>query len=162
MAEKYFAELEGRWRQSRKTGPESMFSVPPELQRPKALRGPDLARELVRLVVLTGDVRFEDAFLALVQHRIIDRNYNFLPWDWPAGRQGKKELNLVICAGIHELRSLCPSLRRACAELAAFMGWEAATFEGAVKDLELRYRRHLKTAKLEKSCRSIIPTTADN
>ena len=57
MAEKYFAELERMWQQKRKTGPalQALFMspVPPDLRRPKALRGPDLVQELVRLAVMT-------------------------------------------------------------------------------------------------------------
>ena len=79
MAEKYFAELERMWRQKQKTGPalQALFCVPlpPGLQRPKALRGPDLVQELVRLAVMTEDMRFRDAFLALVEHRIVDRKH---------------------------------------------------------------------------------------
>jgi hypothetical protein len=194
MAEKYFAELERMWRQKQKTGPalQALFCVPlpPGLQRPKALRGPDLVQELVRLALMTEDVRFGDALLALVEHRIVGRNYNFLPWEPKWRRRGKDKLGLLMCTAIHNLKSRCRwSLRRTCAELAARTRWKAQSFAAAVKDLELLYREHprwhfdlpenmtlaefeavvekvcstdVPTLKLEKSCRTSIPTTADN
>ena len=168
MAEKYFAELERMWQQKRKTGPalQALFSlpVPPDLRRPKSLRGADLVQELVRLAVLTGDTRFQDAFFALVEHRIVDRKFNFLPWQPPYRREGKEKLDLLMCAAIHALKFPWGSLRRACAELAARTRWEATSFAAAVKDLELLYRRcpHFDRDELEKSCRTSIPTTADD
>ena len=168
MAEKYFAELERMWQQNRETGPalQTLFSlpIPPDLRRPKALRGPDLVQELVRLAVMTEDMRFRDAFVALVEHRIVDRKFNFLPWEPQYRRQGKEKLDLLMCACIHALKFPCRSLRRACAELAARTRWEATSFAAAVKDLELLYRRcrHFDPDELEKSCRTSIPTTADD
>jgi hypothetical protein len=193
MAEKYFAELERMWRQKRETGPalQALFSVPipPNLRRSKALRGRDLVQELVRLALMTEDTRFGDAFLALVEHRIVDRNYNFLPWEPKWRRQGEDKLELLMCAAIHNLKSRCRlSLRRACAELAARTRWKAQSFAAAIKDLELLYRKHPRwhfdlpenmtlaafaavvekacsthfpTTELEQPCRTSIPTTAD-
>jgi len=147
MAEKYFAELKRLWGQKRKTNPagRGLFSVPlpPKLRRPKALRGPDLVKELVRLWLHTEDTRFKDAVFALIEHGIVDGEFNFLPWDPPWRRQGKDMLELLMCATIHNLKSCYRlSLRRVCAELAAHTGWKAQSFAAAVKDLELLYRKH--------------------
>jgi hypothetical protein len=165
MGEKYFAELERIWQQNRGSQVRKCFDL--EFfgcPRPKALRGPDLVQELVRLAALTEDTRFKDAIFALVEHRIIDGKFNFLPWEPRHLRQGREKLELVMWAGIHDLKSRCgTSLRRACAELAARTGWPAMSFAAAVKDLELLYRRrHLHPGGLEKSRRTSIPTTADN
>jgi hypothetical protein len=165
MGEKYFAELERIWQQNRGSQVRKCFDFEDfGCPRPKALRGPDLVQELVRLAALTEDTRFKDAIFALVEHRIIDGKFNFLPWEPRDLRQAKEKLELVMWAGIHDLQLQCgTSLRRACAELAARSGWPGMSFAAAVKDLELLYRRrHLDPGELEKSCLTSIPTTADN
>jgi hypothetical protein len=165
MAEKYFAELERMWQQNRGSVVQKYFDFKPgPFPRAKALRGPDFVRELVRLAALTNDVRFRDAFFALVEHRIVDRKFNFLPWEPQHLRQGREKLDLLMRTDIHDLKSRYGlSLRRVCAELAARTGWPATSFAAAVKDLESLYRRrHLDLGGLEKSCRTSIPTTADN
>ena len=40
------------------------------------------------------------------------------------------------------MKSRGASLRRACAEFAAHMGWPAASFAAATKQLEILYRQH--------------------
>jgi hypothetical protein len=189
MAEKYFAELERVWQQNRGSGLQKYFDIDFEfgLRRAKALRGPDLARELIRLASMTDDMRFKDALFALIEHGIVDRKFNFLPWEPRWWRQGRQKLELVMYAAIHDLQSRCgSSLRRASALLAAYTGWPATSFAAAIKDLELLYRKHPRwhcdlpekmtsaefvalvekvygtAAELEKSCRTSIPTTADN
>jgi hypothetical protein len=159
MAEKYFAELERMWQQNRGPVRQRYFDLV-GLPRAKALRGPDLVGELVRLAVLTKDTRFQDAAIALAEQRIIDRKFNFLPWEPRWRRQGKGELELIAVAAIHDLKPRCGSLRRVCAEFAARTGWPATSFVAAVKDLELLYRR--RSGGLEKSCCTSIPTTAAN
>jgi len=188
MAEKYFAELEGMWQQNRDSGLQEYFDFEPgPFPRPKALRGSDLVRELVRLAVLTKDTRFRDAFFALVEHGIIDRKFNFLPWKPQHLRRGRLRLELSMWANIYNLKSRYRlPLRRVCAELAARTGWPGTSFAAAVKDLELLYRRwhfdlpknmtpaafaavvekacsiDFPTTELEKSCCTSIPTTAAN
>ena len=69
MAEKYFAKLERQWEQKRKTTGGStlqrLFGFPlgPEFERAKSLRGPDFAKELGRLAVLTKDRASKMLFL---------------------------------------------------------------------------------------------------
>jgi hypothetical protein len=153
MAEKYFAELERVWQQNRGSSVQKYFEFESGLfPRPKALRGPVLVRELIRLTALTDDMRFQDAAFALAEHRIIDGNFNFLPRKPRRFRQGKEKLKSHMWAGIHELKLRYGlSLRRACAELAAHTGWPATSFAAAVKDLELLYRcRHLDPSELGK------------
>jgi hypothetical protein len=147
MAKKYLAELEQLWQQNRK-GADSLFNRiktfprSPRLRRSKALRGSDLVRELARLAALTRDVRFQDALFALAEHRITDRNHNFLPWQVPEITQLQKKWERFMCASIHALKAQGASLRRACAEMAAVTGWEATSFAAATKHLELLYRQH--------------------
>ena len=86
MAEKYFAELERQWEQKSKTRTRMqrmLNPLGPELERAKSLRGPDFVKELTRLAVMTKDERFQDAVFALLEHGIIDGNFNFLPWEGP-------------------------------------------------------------------------------
>jgi len=143
----YLAELEQLWQQNRNrpSALKALLRPPPNLpSRLKALRGRDFALELSRLSAMTGDARFKDALLALAQHRIIDRNFNFLPWEMPFVTEGREKVELLMCASIHLLRShpgTGGSLRRACAEFAAREGWPATSFAAAMKDVELRYRR---------------------
>jgi hypothetical protein len=144
MAKKYFAELERIWQQNRGSQVQKYFDL--EFfgrPRPKALRGPDLVHEFIRLAALTEDTRFQDAIFALIEHRIVDRNYNFLPWEPRWRRQGKDKIELLTIAAIHDLQLRCrSSLRRACAVLAAHTGWPAQSFAAAIKHLELLYRQH--------------------
>jgi hypothetical protein len=150
MVEKYFAKLERVWEQNRKTTVGStlqrLYGVPlgPELRRAKSLRGADFAKELFRLSVLTKDARFEDALFALLDHgviNIIDGKFNFLPWEGPALAKIRKETELTAFVFIYWLTSRGALLRRACAQLAALLGWPAASFAAAIKDLELIFRR---------------------
>jgi len=154
MAKKYFAKLKRIWEQKRKTKPLKpilKFPFGRNLQRPKALRGPDLVQELARLAALTWDARFTDAVFALIHHRIVDEKFNFLPWAPRLLVQENEKLELMMCGSIHALKSRCRlSLRRACAEFAARTGWEAASFAAATKDLELLYRRHFDVPKTRK------------
>jgi hypothetical protein len=148
MAEKYLAELERLWQRNRnnRNNPlPTIFNYPimPELKRAKALRGPDLVLELRRLSVLTGDKRFIDAALALIEHRVVGRGFKFLPWDEPYIAQGKAKFEQYAYIDIQMLRvEFGNSLRRACALYAAHIGWPAATFMAARKHLELLYRQH--------------------
>jgi len=162
---KYLAELERLWRQNRKGEFAQLFEFPPDakLQRPKTLRGPDLVNELLRLRAITKDKRFEDAIRALIEHRIVGRNFNFTRLDLLSDER----IERGACAAIHQVKSLSRmSLRRACADLAAHLGWPATSFAAATKHLELLYRLHPEwrgtIVELEKSCSTKIPTTADN
>ena len=177
MAEKYFAELEGLWRQNKKTSPMRGYLKPPYpsrfqrlFQRPKLLRGPDLVRELLRLRAMTGDRRFKDALVALGEHHIVDAKFNFLPWEMPFLAQERADFERETCETVHVLKTRHgASLRNACAVVAALLGWPATSFAAAIKDAELIYRRHLAKdgpqlprTKLEKSCSTTIPTTANS
>jgi hypothetical protein len=142
MAEKYFAELERQWEQMPKTWMQRLLNpFGPEWERAKSLRGPDFVKELNRLAALTEDKRFRDAVVALVEHRIIDRKFNFLRWEVPAVVEIRKRVELKVFVLIYWLISRGASLRRACAVLAVRWGWPAASFAAAIKDLELIYRR---------------------
>src|SRR5262245_22599608 len=141
----YLAKLERIWQRNRNNSLRVIFDFPtnPELERAKALRGPDLVQELKRLAVLTEDIRFRDALLALIEHRIVGRDFNFLPWDEPHIARGKDKIERNACIHIERLRvEYGNSLRRACALVAAHTGWPAATFMAASKRLELLYRQH--------------------
>jgi hypothetical protein len=141
----YLAELERLWQRNRNNSLRVIFNHPtmPELKRAKALRGPDLVQELKRLSVLTEDRRFIDASLALIEHRIVGRDFHFLPWDEPHIARGKAKFERNACIYIQRLRGeYGNSLRRASALVAAHMGWPAATFMAARKHLELLYRQH--------------------
>lgn len=144
MAEKYFAELERQWEQKPKTRARvqrMLNPLGPELERAKSLRGPDVVQELTRLAVMTKDERFQDAIFALLEHGIIDGNFNFLPWEGPPVAKIRKEIELTVFVFIYWLTSRGASLRRACAVLAVLWGWPAASFAAAIKDLELIFRR---------------------
>jgi hypothetical protein len=149
MAEKYTAKLEQLWKQNRKTefGPamQELFSFPlaPELKRPKSLRGPDFIKELTRLAVVTKDTRFDDAVFALFEHDIVDDKFNFFPCESPHVAEVQKQFEMLMFTFIYLITSRGASLRRVCAQLAAFVGWPAASFAAAMKDLELIYRRRL-------------------
>ena len=173
MAEKYFAELEGLWRQNKKTSPMRGYLKPPYpswFQRPKSLRGADLVRELLWLGAVTGDRRFKDALIALGEHHIVDAKFNFLPWEMPFLAQERADFERETCETVHVLKTRHgASLRNACAVVAALLGWPATSFAAAIKDVELIYRRHLAKdgpqlprTKLEKSCSTTIPTTANS
>jgi hypothetical protein len=142
----YLAELERLWQQKRKTDSSVQavlkYLMPADLERPKALRGGDLVQELVRLAVLTKDARFAEALVALIEHRIVDGNSKFLPWDLPLLARGKERIKRLACVCIHVTKASGRSLRRACADHAARTGWPATSFAAAVKDLELLYRQH--------------------
>jgi hypothetical protein len=137
----YLAELERLWRQN-VINTILKFPVSRSLRRSKTLRGPDLCQELMRLAVMTRDMRFGDALLALIEHRIVSRNFNFLPSHLPPVPQKQEKIQREACVVIHQMKSRGASLRRACAELAAHMGWPAASLAAATKQLELLYRQH--------------------
>jgi hypothetical protein len=170
---KYLAELERLWKENRKqeTGVPAIFNFQLEagFQRPRTLRGPDLVRELIRLAVMTKDGRFEDAALALLEHRVVDRKYNFLPLDLPLLAQTKERIKRLACVCIHVMKGGGLPLRRACAEHAARTGWPATSFEAAIKHLELLYRQHpefvtpaaLSQFKLERVGDAALPLPAD-
>ena len=144
MAEKYFAKLERQWEQKSKTRTRMqrmLNPLGPEFERAKSLRGPDFVKELTRLAVMTKDERFQDALFALLEHGIIDGNFNFLRWEGPAVVEIRKEIELMVFVFIYWLTSRGASLRRACAVLAVLWGWPAASFAAAIKDLELIFRR---------------------
>ena len=149
MAEKYLAKLERQWDQNRKTTIGStlqmLFKRPfgSDPGRAKSLRGPDFAKELNRLAVLTEDARFRDAVFALIEHRIIDgEDFNFLRWEVPVVVEIRKRVELKVFVLIYWRISRGASLRRACAVQAVLWGWPAASFTAAIKELELIYRRH--------------------
>jgi hypothetical protein len=96
----------------------------------------------MRLAVMTRDMRFGDALLALIEHRIVDRNFNFLPSYLLPVLQKQEKVQRQACVFIHQMKSRGASLRRACAEIAALTGWSAASFAAAAKQLELLYRQH--------------------
>jgi hypothetical protein len=160
MAEKYITELERLWQRNRNNVLRKIFNyrTSPELKRAKALRGPDLVQELRRLSVLTRDKRFIAAALALIEHHIIDDDFHFLPWDVPYIAQEKAEFERNACVCIQTLRGeYGNSLRRACALVAAHMGWPAATFMAARKHLELLYRQYENRDRLLQH----LPRTVD-
>jgi len=111
MAKGYLAELELLWRQKRKAGRmpgRRAFDIsnpPPKLRRSQALRGPDLVNELIRLAVWTGDGRFEGALDALIEHRIVDRNHNFLAWEPEAVAAVRERGEFVVARGCRTCRS---------------------------------------------------------
>jgi hypothetical protein len=144
MAENYFAKLERVWEQNRKTVLGSTLQTLYRFsKRAKSLRGSDFTKELIRLAGLTKDTRFQDAVFALIEHDIIDNNFNFLPWEAPAVAKVQKQIELMMFTFIYWVTSRGAPLRRACAQLAALSGWPAVSFAAAMKDLELIYRRHL-------------------
>jgi hypothetical protein len=143
MAEKYFAKLERQWEQTPKTWMQEVLDpYGPKFARAKSLRGPDFAKELNRLAVLTEDARFRDALFALREHRIIDGDFNFLRWEVPVVVEIRKRVELKVFVLIYWRISRGTTLRRACAVQAVLWGWPAASFTAAIKDLELIYRRH--------------------
>jgi hypothetical protein len=87
MAEKYLAKLEQQWKQNRKmllgSGLQTLLTPDLRLGRAKSLRGPDFVTELIRLDVLTGDARFQDAVFALCEHAVVGDKFKFLPWERP-------------------------------------------------------------------------------
>jgi hypothetical protein len=135
----YLTALESSWRKN-KMRPEK------ELRRPKSLRGRDVVYELERLFVMTKDPRFEAAICALFHHRAIDEKLNFTRWRPPSYEKLDVKKNAMMAAFISKLVSDGKSLRRACAECAAFTGHQASSFNAAVKDLEKLYSKLRKSA----------------
>ena len=131
MAKEYLAELEQLYEHKRKMKIGSTLQrllrspLEPEFERARSLRGPDFAKELLRLWVLTKDARFQDALYALVERRIIDGEFKFLPWDGPAEVEVRKQIELLAFGFIYQLTSRGIPLRRACAVQAAIWGWPA-------------------------------------
>jgi hypothetical protein len=137
---RYLAELERVWWENRKTkklGSLLKLFDSPDFKRPKTLRGRDLVEELIRLAAMTGDARFRTALIALFEHRIVGPNYNFLPWEMASVAEQIDKIEQQSCFTIHMLKSGGMSLRRACAEFAAYHGWPATSFAAAMKHLEL-------------------------
>jgi hypothetical protein len=147
MAEKYLAKFERQWEQNRKSLLGSKLQMPstldPRLERAKSLRGPDFVTELIRLAVLTGDTRFQDAAFALFEHGIVGDKFKFLRWERPWVAKEKKQVELMVLICLCWTKSRGVPLRRSCAKLAALLGWPATSFAAAMKDLELIYRTHL-------------------
>lgn len=132
----YLDALEKEWRTRRRAEPGQGWT------RPRALRGRDFVLELKRLFHLTQDPRFDWAVDALAERGIIDKNLNFTRWQPPAAmkHQEQRYNSVVVSLVTVKMTEERKSLRRACAETAAAAGHPAASFEAAVKDLELRVR----------------------
>jgi hypothetical protein len=109
--------------------------------RPKALRGTDFYKELLRCYALTGDKRFLDAADALLEHGILDAFLNFSRWEHPLLKRLKRNVALKRLNWINEKVVAGVPLSRACAEVAATVGHRANSFSAATKDLENLYRR---------------------
>jgi hypothetical protein len=125
LAKKWRANMRGRARSS--------------LARPNGLRGRDFVGELMRLHVLTGDRRFNDALTALINHGIIDEKFNFRRWRAPELAKHEAEVDRIALDGVRFLIDLGKPKKRACAEIAAALGLEAVSFAAAIRQLELRF-----------------------
>jgi hypothetical protein len=127
------SELKALWKERKqKFNLNSKFT-----KRPSTLRGPDFAKELLRLFAITDDQRFYDAFMALVDHRMIDAKFNFTRWQLPWITESEADRNRIVLAQIHDLKELGRSTRRACMETAAYFGVRANSFDAAIKQLQL-------------------------
>ncbi|MFW6028187.1 MAG: hypothetical protein ACOC9Q_01525 [bacterium] len=131
----YFQELEEVWWRRRR----SRYGR--RKQRPSGLRGPDFVGELLRLAVATQDKRFDDAAKALLDHGIIDKDLNFARWQRPSIQEADGILDLAYTNVISTKITFGASIWHACAETAAEFGTEGASFETAVKRLQLLYSR---------------------
>jgi hypothetical protein len=129
----YKRELEAVWRQISRAG---------ESRRPESLRGRDVVTLFGRAFVQTKDLRFRDAIYALFDHGIINEKFRFTRWQSPEHKKRNENMSAIMVKIIAELVSSGKSVHRACAECAAIVGHQAASFDAAVKDLERLYAKH--------------------
>ena len=128
--------LEPIWRETKEI---FELGLTADWERPLMLRGPDFVGELERLASATGDPRFVNAIRALIEHGIIDKNYNFKRWQLPFAAKHEANQNRRMVNQIHEWVKEGMSIRRACAQTAAINGLRAASFAAAIKRLQLLY-----------------------
>jgi hypothetical protein len=131
--------LEKLWEENRKK--RSITEAP---RRRDSLRGRDFVDELVRLRKMTLDKRFSECVDALHEHGIIDAHRNFTRWRMPVVVEAEKCRDLLLLLIVRLKMTEGKSLRRACAETAAVDGLPAASFEAAIKHLQLLYTKSRK------------------
>jgi hypothetical protein len=137
-----YPQLQALWKEKRKKKVVKR-TVP---ARPKSLRGRDFVDELHRLYALTGDYCFMQTVDALLDHGIVDDTFKFTR---PAPEHSAKlqfAIDRLYVGAIDLLVEEGASLRGACAEVAARSGLEAASFEAAVKKLQLLHSAAAKAA----------------
>ena len=88
----------------------------------------------------TPDFRMQ--YTALFDHGIIDEKFSFTRWQSPEHKKRDAKIRAMIVKIIADLVSSGKSVHRACAECAAIVGHQAASFDAAVKDLERLYAKH--------------------
>ena len=89
----------------------------------------------------TKDPRFRDAIYALFDQGIIDEKFSFTRWQSPEHKKRDENMRAITVKIISDLVSSGKSVHRACAECAAIVGHQAASFNAAVKDLEKLYAK---------------------
>src|SRR5262245_25461027 len=108
----YLEELEKQWEANKRKKNE----LP---ARPLGLRGTNFVRELGRLWILTKDLRFLDAIVALDEYGIVDDSFDFIPgWVPKDLAELEKKRDQAIIDTIDHLVSRGKPVRRAVAMLA--------------------------------------------
>jgi hypothetical protein len=133
----YIEELETLWKKNRLV----------HVKRRRAIRGPNLVDELQVLFVQTKDRRFADCIDALLERGIVDDKWNFVKSK--ADLKFDKSIDLLAVIRTHALtaqrkalgKAKEMSLSRACAQAAADIGFPAASFEAACKQVELLHAK---------------------
>jgi hypothetical protein len=132
-------QLKAIWEETKeKSNPDIPTQFSNLIERPRTLRGRDFYNELLRLSVLTGDERFSDAVMPLIEHGIIKKK-NFTRWRDPTITELEAHKNRNSLRNIRKLIKDGWSIRRACAATAALYGVRANSFAAAIKQLELLY-----------------------
>jgi hypothetical protein len=134
--------LERLWEENRRKN--RRMRVTEGSKRRGSLRGRDFVDELTRLRKLTLDKRFSDCIVALREHGIVDTHGNFTRWRMPALVEADRCIDLLLLLIVRTRMTAGKSLRRACAETAATEGLPAASFEAAIKRLQMLYSKSRK------------------
>jgi hypothetical protein len=129
---KYLKKLEDCWRSKKK----ARWSWNSEVPRPKGLRGHDLCFELLRLFAQWDDKRFEAAYDALIEHRVVDENWHFTDRETDGVRAYDRKNDVLQVKAVRSLIRSGRSESRACLEVAAAYGRPAASLTAAAAQLK--------------------------